>query len=153
MTEGAHPSFGVCIGRSAYALARGERGGVLIAVMAESAWTASKEWANCPAPSRTKERVTFTKSHHQGAGGLGGPGADWVGSDPREMHFPGGDLNGEHNVESAEQSGEPTEAKSVGRMAFLCEWMSFDHDEPVRSRVGSIPTERRTVPTVDAGIL
>ncbi len=37
----------------------------------------------------------------QVSGGLGSPGAGWVGGDPRQMHLPGADLDGEQNVEPA----------------------------------------------------
>jgi len=99
------------------------------------------------------EPVILAESHHQVAGGLGGPRAGRGGGDPGEMHPSGGVFDDEQDVEPAQKITVSTQAKSVAMIAFACDRRNTDHDGPVRLRVGSMPAVLRIFQTVDAASL
>jgi hypothetical protein len=92
VTQCPDPSFGVCVGlrRPRRCSDRGDPGSSRRS--AELSGTIANQ---------EPEPVMVAEAARQVSGGLGGPGAGWVGGDPREVHSSGGDLDDEQNVEPA----------------------------------------------------
>ena len=103
VTESAHPPFGVCVGlrRPGRCSGRGDAGS------GEDSVEGSGELSGTIA-NQEPEPVMVAEAARQVSGGLGGPGASWVGGDPRKVRLPGADLDDEQNVEPAEQGGVDT---------------------------------------------
>jgi len=108
VTECPDPPFGVCVGlrRPRRCSDRSDCGS------GEDCVERSAELSGTIA-NQKPEPVMVAEAARQVSGGLGGPGAGWVGGDPRKVHLPGADLDDEQNMESAKQRG--VDAGEVGR--------------------------------------
>src|SRR5258706_9280364 len=88
---------------SAWAFARGVRGGILQTVMPASASTASKAAVNCPARSRMRTLNCSARSPRSMSkipGLLDGPGPIRVGGDAEVVHVAAADLEHEGHVQA-----------------------------------------------------
>ena len=96
VAECPDPSFGVCVGlrRPRWCSDRGDFGS------GEDSVEGSGELSGTIA-NQEPEPVMVAEAARQVSGGLGGPGAGWVGVDPRKVRLPGADLDDEQNVEPA----------------------------------------------------
>ena len=96
VTECPDPPFGACVGlrRTRRCSGRGDPGS------GEDSVEGSGELSGTIA-NQEPEPVMVAEAARQVSGGLGGPGAGWVGVDPRKVRLPGADLDDEQNVEPA----------------------------------------------------
>ena len=99
--------------RSAIALARGARTGVLMMLMSMAAKTASNAAVNLASRSRMRNRKPRPASsiHEQVARLLGQPRAGRVGGDAEQVYPAGGVLDDEERVEPVQRDG--VEVKQV----------------------------------------
>ena len=98
--------------RSAIALARGARTGVLMMRTSMAVKTASKAAVNLASRSRMRNRKRLpgvVEVHEQVAGLLGQPGAGGVGGDAEDVHAAGGVLDDEERVQPAQGDGVEVE--------------------------------------------
>src|SRR5439155_5867703 len=101
---------------SAYAFARGQRGGIFTTSTPAPARTASNDAVNCPARSRTRNRKSVARVpqvHHQVADLLHGPRPVRVRGDPEDVHVTGADLHDEQAVQ-APQGHRAVHVEEVG---------------------------------------
>ena len=110
--------------RSAIALARGARTGVLMVGMPAAVKTASKAVVNLASRSRKRNRkrrpVSSLKAHPQVAGLLGQPGAGGMGGDPEDVHPAGGVLDDDERVEPVQRDGVQVEQVAGEDRLWLC---------------------------------
>ena len=98
--------------RSAIALARGARTGVLMMRMSMAVKTASNAAVNLASRSRMRNRKRLAgvvEVHEQVAGLLGQPGAGGVGGDAEDVHAAGGVLDDEERVQPVQGDGVEVE--------------------------------------------
>ena len=98
--------------RSAIALARGARTGVLMMRMSVAVKTASNAVVNLASRSRMRNRdrrAGVVEVHEQVAGQLGQPGAGGVRGDAEDVHPAGGVLDDEERVQPVQGDGVEVE--------------------------------------------